>query len=535
MTTVWTLRRILLVIVVLSSVAIVSTMVWMEVTYQRFATDTFNDTTGKRLEFQVQQRVDKQHFAKITPFINEWSRFSSLVNGMKEQNADKVISAVNQMMLSIEVINTRVRLRNVVVYDADMQVFATVDKGYDESLTAKPSIIKRLKDRDIAGQRHISAYLWRTSQGRPVHSVIAPIGGFRAIGYIEFVTDPIPRLTEIGSTFNGIFKLLDAKNGNVLFQDGRLPNTQTGAQLINRLHLETLDIEIPDSMGGLWAVASITRDVSAFKAKIERLRNEAIIIVAIVIFSIILVGWSLLRFAVFDMLKKFSQAMLDLSQGNTDVNIPQTGPDEFNVMHTSLGGLRQAVRMRDSLQKKTEQALSELAHTQQELERQNIILEELSITDHLTKLFNRSKLDKVLLSEIARAERYGHHFGVMLLDIDHFKNVNDTHGHHVGDDVLVTIAFLLKKHTRTNDIVGRWGGEEFLIICPETNRDGVLALAEKLRASLENCAFPVVGQKTSSFGVSMYLSGDIGNSIVARADKALYKAKSNGRNCIEIL
>lgn len=177
----------------------------------------------------------------------------------------------------------------------------------------------------------------------------------------------------------------------------------------------------------------------------------------------------------------------------------------------------------------------ELASTQQQLEKQNMALEKLSVTDHLTKLFNRSMLDKTLLREVARAERYVQNFGVVMLDLDHFKDVNDTHGHLVGDDVLVVIAELMKKHTRTNDILGRWGGEEFLIICPETNCDGVVALAEKLRERIANYDFPVIGQSTSSFGVTMYQPGDDGDSIVARADKALYIAKANGRNCIKRL
>lgn len=177
----------------------------------------------------------------------------------------------------------------------------------------------------------------------------------------------------------------------------------------------------------------------------------------------------------------------------------------------------------------------ELASTQQQLEKQYMTLEKLSVTDHLTKLFNRSMLDKALLREVARAERYDQDFGVVMLDLDHFKDVNDTHGHLVGDDVLVVIAKLMKKHTRTNDIVGRWGGEEFFIICPETNCDGVVALAEKLRERIANYDFPVIGQMTSSFGVTMYQPGDNGNTIVARADKALYIAKANGRNCTKRL
>lgn len=176
-----------------------------------------------------------------------------------------------------------------------------------------------------------------------------------------------------------------------------------------------------------------------------------------------------------------------------------------------------------------------LEDAQRQLEQQNKALERLSITDALTGLYNRGKLDEGIANEIARAERHGHDFGIVMLDIDHFKAVNDTHGHQVGDDVLVAIAGLLKKHTRVNDVVGRWGGEEFVIICPETEREGVRTLSEKIRASIAAYDFPVIGCKTSSFGVAMYKPGDTLDGMIANADKALYAAKADGRNCIKIL
>jgi len=184
--------------------------------------------------------------------------------------------------------------------------------------------------------------------------------------------------------------------------------------------------------------------------------------------------------------------------------------------------------------RKLKLAKRDLEGVQGQLEQQNKTLERLSITDPLTGLYNRGKLDEEILNEIARAERYGHQFGVMLLDIDYFKEVNDTHGHQVGDEVLVTIAKILKKQTRVNDIIGRWGGEEFVIICSETGREGILTLAENIRASIENYVFPVVGRKTSSFGLAMYQPGDDLDGLIANADKALYNAKADGRNCVKI-
>jgi len=175
----------------------------------------------------------------------------------------------------------------------------------------------------------------------------------------------------------------------------------------------------------------------------------------------------------------------------------------------------------------TQQALDELQIAKKELE-------VLAITDHLTGLYNRSELDQILSYEISRAKRFQSFFAVILLDVDYFKKVNDTHGHQVGDKVLKQIATLLQTNSREIDTVGRWGGEEFLIICPETNQAGAQKLAEHLRKKISQSAFDITDSQTASFGVTSYQSDDQEQDIVARADQALYKAKRNGRNRVEL-
>ena len=122
-----------------------------------------------------------------------------------------------------------------------------------------------------------------------------------------------------------------------------------------------------------------------------------------------------------------------------------------------------------------------------------------------------------------------------MLDIDHFKNVNDTYGHNVGDTTLQTFANILLQNTREVDIVGRWGGEEFLIIVTNTNKKAIINLAEKLRVAIETYEFSTVKQKTASFGVTIYNPQDKINKLVSRVDKALYEAKNNGRNQVQYL
>lgn len=154
----------------------------------------------------------------------------------------------------------------------------------------------------------------------------------------------------------------------------------------------------------------------------------------------------------------------------------------------------------------------------------------LTEVDRLTQLYNRLKLDYVIKIEIERANRSGSSFVAIMLDIDHFKAVNDNFGHIVGDEVLKEISLIIKSSIRIIDTAGRWGGEEFMIILPESDIKGGQIVAEKMRLKIEENQFPHVGKLTASFGVSEYKSEMSENELVTRADNAMYKAKNAGRN-----
>ena len=162
------------------------------------------------------------------------------------------------------------------------------------------------------------------------------------------------------------------------------------------------------------------------------------------------------------------------------------------------------------------------------------IIEKLSNRDKLTNVYNRGKLDTLLERELKRSLRYNIDLSVILLDIDFFKSINDRYGHITGDKVLIQIASILKELTRVNDFIGRWGGEEFLIICPNSNKTQAHSVALKIKNFLEEFDFGIDTIITASFGISTYKKNDTIDTILQRADKTLYKAKDNGRNRIEI-
>ena len=151
-------------------------------------------------------------------------------------------------------------------------------------------------------------------------------------------------------------------------------------------------------------------------------------------------------------------------------------------------------------------------------------------TDPLTKIANRLKFDMVFEEHIEVSKRYGDDFSLILFDIDDFKEVNDTYGHKVGDNVLIALAKLITKEVRKSDTFARWGGEEFVVLTPQANLKKALVLAEKLRQKIEQHDFKEIGKMTCSFGVAEFKKGNSLKELVKHADVALYEAKRSGKN-----
>lgn len=165
---------------------------------------------------------------------------------------------------------------------------------------------------------------------------------------------------------------------------------------------------------------------------------------------------------------------------------------------------------------------------------EKVEVKRLSETDKLTKLYNRAKIDTLLESEMERAERYGQPLSILMLDIDFFKSINDNYGHHIGDLILQEFAAILQKGVRKVDFAGRWGGEEFLIISPNTDSRQASILAEKLRLSIEKHTFSNGIKRTSSIGIAQYDINEESSALFKRADDALYEAKKSGRNKVVV-
>lgn len=158
--------------------------------------------------------------------------------------------------------------------------------------------------------------------------------------------------------------------------------------------------------------------------------------------------------------------------------------------------------------------------------------------DAMTGLLNRRKVDEELTAELSRARRYGRPLAVLMMDIDHFKKVNDTHGHHAGDQVIRYVATTAKACLRTSDFMGRYGGEEFVVVLPEVGVEGAQVVAERIRAKIAEAPVLVSDQRiavTSSFGISERRPDTLhAEGLVHEADIALYASKTRGRNRVSV-
>ncbi|WP_366658543.1 diguanylate cyclase [Fodinicurvata sp. EGI_FJ10296] len=154
--------------------------------------------------------------------------------------------------------------------------------------------------------------------------------------------------------------------------------------------------------------------------------------------------------------------------------------------------------------------------------------------DGLTGAFNRAETERMLSIEVEGARRYNRHLSIVMFDIDNFKAVNDKYGHNMGDEVLRRIAQAVLSRMRTVDYFGRWGGEEFAVLLPQTILGGAKALAENLRALIEGLEFDDDLKVTASFGVAARLDETDATALIKRADEALYASKDSGRNQVSV-
>jgi diguanylate cyclase (GGDEF)-like protein len=271
-----------------------------------------------------------------------------------------------------------------------------------------------------------------------------------------------------------------------------------------------------------WAVFAEMEKAGAY-ADIVQMRTIIFVIVGTLLMAMGALAY-FLGHTIVRPLKRLSRDAGKVASGNLDVDIPVHGNNEVSYLTQVFNHMVSSLR----------RGQAEISQAHEALIEKNRELHLLSITDGLTGLFNRKHLMDLFDMEMARTRRYRIPFTVMIADIDHFKKINDTYGHLAGDSVLRRIADTLVQVVRECDHVGRYGGEEFLIILPNSDAIGAMQMAQRIREKISQVRFHNDGNTISmtiSVGVAQCVDGkDSVEAILSRADTALYQAKANGRN-----
>tara|TARA_E500000318_G_scaffold417_1_gene512 strand:- start:1095 stop:3395 length:2301 start_codon:yes stop_codon:yes gene_type:complete len=373
-----TLRRILLVTGLLVSGAVTWMLLWTGDTYRNFAVETLNNSVSGTVNFFVGSRVATDYGDKITPIANEWSRLGSLVKSYQENDQTRMKAELDILSNAREVVQGDLNLIEAVAYDQEFNQLATSQANLGSSITDDPEIKAYLMGRDKGEARKPASFMWSTPDGRPVFSLVLPVGGFRAVGFLEIITDPLPTLAGIGKVLGGNFQILD-NSGAVLFEsledgaaeeggvavsepdesaegqaDAGTSVTDTPKTPATGTHRAAVDVTISDGRGGVWAEARFDRDISDFYDQTDSLRTLSIEILVGVLLAVWIAGWVLLRSTVFRNLRGFARAMTSISQGDTNVNLPKVGNDEIGEMKKALIALRESVRQALILQNMVE-------------------------------------------------------------------------------------------------------------------------------------------------------------------------------------
>ncbi|MBM9614771.1 diguanylate cyclase [Desulfobulbus rhabdoformis] len=348
--------------------------------------------------------------------------------------------------------------------------------------------------------------------------------------YGMYIASAVPETTKegypgnpVGNVFRSFVSLKGLKKGPFVFDN-----------IIKDDFYESLTASIPiiDDNNEVVALLGLDYSVGPQLEKIYKTKRIFVIAILVNIIFSVIISYVISNF-LSNPLKTLHKSAVCVSNKNYDCKVDIRTNDEFGflgkIFNEMIDSIQRNFAKMEDINKNLESIVEDRTR---ELIEKNNELELLSTTDTLTGLYNRRYIDNKIKNFIKNCDRYNIEFSIIMIDIDKFKLINDNYGHDKGDFVLVGVSGIIKNNIRNVDCAGRWGGEEFVILCQE-KIEGSVSVAEKIRNKLISTSFENVGTVTASFGCSQYVPGENFEVLLKRADSALYIAKCNGRNRVE--
>lgn len=298
-------------------------------------------------------------------------------------------------------------------------------------------------------------------------------------------------------------------------------------------------VAVPVQTGIRWGTLIGTLSERELEERLAKRQMQFIVTAtAVSVLGLVLV-LLFLQTAVVGPLRAASAAAQRFAEGDLEARAPVRGGDEIATLAIALNNAAERLaRHTTELEQEVRRRTEELEQKNAALEQVNERLEKLAITDGLTELVNHRHFQQLLAAEVIRQQRERRPFAVLMMDVDHFKHYNDSHGHPAGDEVLKGLARILRENVRASDVVARYGGEEFVVLLLDADHERAMNIAEKLRELVATHPFPhaaeqPLGHVSVSIGVAVWPDhGPTPETLVAAADKALYAAKRFGRDVV---
>ena len=490
---------------------------------------------GRELDLWVQERVYDVRSLSTSRVVTEG--LEAVVHGQATEVVEPGIGTP-ALALYLRSVHTRLPpLLELTVVDTSGRVLAS------SADTPAPVQLPELWPQNAITEGVVLAPpRWEPARGAPTLSVAVPVLSINneILGALTAVIDlrPVqPLLKGTAKLPSGEVTLLDASGWPLV---GTLPVENQlvplQAEVLQRLlaqpgqpfAFEGFDqrvvLGVADTPGEQSVTVLAQKDRDEVYAVWRVLRNQLLALVTGLTLLVGLLAYQIGR-SIVTPLQRLIGAAEHIAGGDLVVQLPAARDDE-------IGRLTQAFnQMMGSLRR----SRAEIDAASKTLQQQNRLLERLSVTDSLTGLFNRRKLAEILADQIALYQRHHRSFSVLMLDIDHFKPLNDSHGHLVGDEVLSQVAHIIAQTIRNVDVAARYGGEEFVVVLAETTAQAASDTAERIRAKVAGARYYGGVERhltvTVSVGVAECREDDATvESVIARADQALYQAKAAGRN-----